>query len=47
MHDIRFIRDNPELFDAAMARRNIDPVAQEILLSDQKVRLVDLLQYLK
>ena len=34
MHDIRFIRDNPELFDAAMARRNIDPVAQDILALD-------------
>ena len=33
MHDIRFIRDNPELLDAAMARRNIDPVAQEILFA--------------
>ncbi|MBT5256744.1 MAG: serine--tRNA ligase, partial [Alphaproteobacteria bacterium] len=38
MHDIRFIRDNPELFDAAMARRNIDPVAQEILLLDTERR---------
>ncbi|MDG1412607.1 MAG: serine--tRNA ligase, partial [Alphaproteobacteria bacterium] len=38
MHDIRFIRDNPELFDAAMARRNIDPVAQEILSLDTERR---------
>ena len=38
MHDIRFIRDNPELFDAAMARRNIEPVAQEILSLDTERR---------
>ena len=38
MHDIRFIRDNPQLFDAAMARRNIDPVAQEILSLDAERR---------
>ena len=38
MHDIRFIRDNPDLFDAAMARRNIDPVAQEILSLDTERR---------
>ena len=38
MHDIRFIRDNPELFDTAMARRNIDPVAQDILALDTERR---------
>ena len=38
MHDIRFIRDNPELFDAAMARRNIAPVAQDILALDTERR---------
>ena len=31
MHDIRYIRDNPESFDAALARRGVAPVAQTIL----------------
>ena len=38
MHDIRFIRDNPEQFDAALARRGLDPVAGEILEIDIKRR---------
>jgi len=32
MHDIRFIRDNPEAFDRALARRGIEPQAQQYLL---------------
>ena len=31
MHDIRYIRDKPESFDAALARRGVAPVAQTIL----------------
>jgi seryl-tRNA synthetase len=38
MHDIRFIRDNPEQFDAALARRGLDPVAGAILEIDSKRR---------
>ncbi len=38
MHDIRFIRNHPNEFDAAMARRNIQPVAAEILNIDEKRR---------
>ena len=38
MHDIRAIRENPEAFDAAMARLGIDPVATEILEIDQARR---------
>ena len=38
MHDIRFIRDNPEQFDAALARRGLDPVAVAILEIDSKRR---------
>ena len=38
MHDIRFIRDNPEQFDAALARRGHDPVAGDILEIDSKRR---------
>ena len=30
MHDIRFIRDNPEQFDAALARRGLPAAALQI-----------------
>ncbi len=35
MHDIRFIRDNPGAFDAAMARRGLSGVASEVLEIDR------------
>ena len=38
MHDIRFIRDNPDAFDAALARRAIAPCASVILELDTKRR---------
>ncbi len=38
MHDIRMIRETPEAFDAAMARRGLAPVAAEILALDDKRR---------
>ncbi len=38
MHDIRFIRDNPDQFDAALERRGLDPVAGTILKIDGKRR---------
>jgi seryl-tRNA synthetase len=38
MHDIRMIRDNPDAFDAALARRGLEPVAGEILALDEKRR---------
>ena len=34
MHDIRSIRENPEAFDAAMARRGIAPVSDALLKRD-------------
>ncbi|MFT0892292.1 serine--tRNA ligase [Pseudochelatococcus sp. G4_1912] len=34
MHDIRTIRDNPESFDAALARRGLAPAAQSVLAID-------------
>lgn len=34
MHDIRLIRDNPEAFDAALARRGKDPIAASLLAID-------------
>ncbi|MFZ2030447.1 MAG: serine--tRNA ligase [Vitreimonas sp.] len=38
MHDIRAIRDNPDLYDAAWARRGLDPQAKRILDYDAKLR---------
>lgn len=40
MHDIRFIRENPEIFDAALARRGAEPVAATILDLDARRRSV-------
>ncbi|MCA8884517.1 MAG: serine--tRNA ligase [Rhodobacteraceae bacterium] len=34
MHDIRFIRDTPDIFDAAMARRGLDGIAAKVLAID-------------
>ncbi|MGR3511645.1 MAG: serine--tRNA ligase [Paracoccaceae bacterium] len=34
MHDIRAIRDNPDAFDAAMARRGLSGVSSEVLAID-------------
>ncbi len=38
MHDIRFIREDPDAFDAAMARRGLEPQAGSILETDAKRR---------
>lgn len=38
MHDIRAIRDNPAAFDAALARRGVDPVAAHVLAIDESRR---------
>lgn len=38
MHDIRAIRETPDAFDAALARRGLDPVAQELLSLDETRR---------
>ena len=38
MHDIRFIRENPDAFDAALKRRNLAPMAGEILKIDSDRR---------
>ena len=38
MHDIRFIRENPEAFDAALARRGAEPVAQKLVALDEERR---------
>jgi seryl-tRNA synthetase len=40
MHDIRLIRDNPGMFDAALARRGLEPLASSILALDAERRAV-------
>ncbi len=38
MHDIRFIRDNPQDFDAGLARRGLEPVAKALIALDEERR---------
>src|SRR5689334_22259870 len=38
MHDIRWIRDNPEAFDRGLMRRGLEPQAQQIIALDEKRR---------
>jgi len=38
MHDIRAIRDTPDAFDAALARRGVAPISGEILALDEARR---------
>ena len=38
MHDIAYIRANPQAFDAALVRRGADPVADRIIALDAKKR---------
>ncbi len=38
MHDIKFIRENPEAFDAAMQKRGIGKIAHKILKIDEDIR---------
>lgn len=40
MHDIRFIRENPETFDTALARRGVEAVSATILDLDARRRAV-------
>ena len=40
MHDIRLIREKPAAFDAAMARRSIAAVAQDLLAIDTRLRVI-------
>jgi seryl-tRNA synthetase len=40
MHDIKLIRDNPDLFDAGLARRGVEPMAGAILALDTARRAV-------
>ena len=38
MHDIRWIRENPQAFDAALARRGLSPESARLLALDEKRR---------
>src|SRR5580704_6928675 len=38
MHDIRFIRDNPDAFDRGLARRGLEPQAQRLIALDEQRR---------
>lgn len=38
MHDLRLIRDNPAAFDAALARRGLEPLAAAIVAQDEERR---------
>ncbi len=38
MHDIKAIRDNPEAFDAGLARRGLPPRAQSLIALDERRR---------
>jgi len=40
MHDIKFIRENPEAFDAGLARRGVEPQSSAILAIDSARRAV-------
>ena len=40
MHDIRLIRDDPAGFDAALARRGLEPMADAICAQDARWRAV-------
>src|ERR1700743_577859 len=38
MHDIKWIRDNPDAFDASLKRRGLSPVSASLLALDEKRR---------
>src|SRR5258706_15308396 len=40
MHDIKWIRDNPDAFDAALKRRGLEPTADHIISIDERRRAI-------
>ncbi len=38
MHDIKYIRENPELFDANLNKRGVEASSKEILFIDNERR---------
>jgi seryl-tRNA synthetase len=48
MHDIKWIRENPEILDEAMLKRNLESIATKIVeLDEEKRRIVTLIQKLQ
>jgi len=41
MHDLRWIRDNPEEFDRGLARRGLPPCAEEVVALDREWRALE------
>ena len=41
MHDIRFIRDNPQAFDDGLAKRGLAPMAAQLIALDEERRRAD------
>jgi seryl-tRNA synthetase len=39
MHDIRFIRENPDAFDRGLERRGLEPQAERLIALDEKRRI--------
>jgi seryl-tRNA synthetase len=40
MHDIKWIRDNPAAFDAALKRRGLEPMADHVISIDERRRAI-------
>ena len=40
MHDLKFIREYPDVLDAALQKRNLEPQSHLILAADERHRLV-------
>ena len=41
MHDVKWLREDPAAFDAALARRGVAPCAQELLALDKEWRALE------
>ena len=41
MHDLKYIRENPEAFDAALKRRGVSPLSAKLLAIDQAKRAAE------
>ena len=41
MHDIKYIRKNPEAFDAAMKRRGFEGLSKKILEIDNQINIIN------
>jgi seryl-tRNA synthetase len=40
MHDIKWIRENPEAFDAGLKRRGLEPIADQVISIDERRRAI-------